>query len=73
MKAKEYNAKLAKMTLEELKKEEAELKTQLFKLRFQQATTAMENPTQLKFVKRDIARVKTAIKKLEIAQQAENA
>ena len=73
MKAKEYNEKLAKMTLDELKKEEAELKTQLFKLRFQQATTVMENPMQLKFVKRDIARVKTAIKKLEIAQQAENA
>ncbi|MBQ8164755.1 MAG: 50S ribosomal protein L29 [Clostridia bacterium] len=73
MKAKEYNEKLSKMTLDELKKEEAELKTQLFKLRFQQATTVMENPMQLKFVKRDIARVKTAIKKLEIAQQVENA
>ena len=73
MKAKEYNEKLAKMTLEELKKEEAELKAQLFKLRFQQATTVMDNPMQLKFVKRDIARVKTAIAKLELAQQAENA
>ena len=73
MKAKEYNEKLSKMTIEELKKEEQELKAQLFKLRFQQATTLMENPMQLRFVKRDIARVKTAIRKKEMTQQAENA
>lgn len=61
MKAKEYNEKLAKMTLEELLAEEEELKTQLFKLRFQQVTTYMDNPLQLRLIKRDIARVKTAI------------
>ncbi len=61
MKAKEYNEKLAKMTLEELLAEEEELKTQLFKLRFQQVTTYMDNPLQLRLMKRDIARVKTAI------------
>lgn len=61
MKAKDYNDKLAKMSLEELLKEENELKTQLFKLRFQQATTYMDNPLALRTLKRDIARVKTAI------------
>lgn len=61
MKAKDYNEKLAKMSLEELLKEEDELKTQLFKLRFQQATTYMDNPLELRTLKRDIARVKTAI------------
>ncbi|MBO7399472.1 MAG: 50S ribosomal protein L29 [Clostridia bacterium] len=61
MKAKEYNEKLAGMSLEELKAEEESLKTQLFKLRFQQATTYMDNPLQLRLIKRDIARVKTAI------------
>ena len=61
MKAKEYNEKLAKMTLEELLAEEEELKTQLFKLRFQQVTPYMDNPLQLRLIKRDIARVKTAI------------
>ena len=63
MKAKEYNEKLAGMTLEELLAEEEALKTQLFKLRFQQATTYMDNPLQIRLLKRDIARVKTAITK----------
>lgn len=63
MKAKDFNEKLAGMTLEELLKEEEELKTELFKLRFQQVTTYMDNPLQLRLVKRDIARVKTAITK----------
>lgn len=61
MKVKDYNKKLAEMTLEELLKEEEELKMQLFKLRFQQATTYMDNPLELRLLKRDIARVKTAI------------
>lgn len=63
MKAKEYNEKLAKMTLEELLKEEDELKTQLLKLRFQQATAYMDNPVEIRILKRDIARVKTEITK----------
>lgn len=68
MKAKEYNEKLAKMTLEELLKEEEELKTQLFKLRFKQATTYMDNPVEIRLLKRDIARVMT-----EIAKKSANA
>lgn len=63
MKAKDLNEKLAKMTLEELLKEEEELKAQLFKLRFQQATAYMDNPVELRLIKRDIARVKTEITK----------
>ena len=61
MKAKEYNEKLSGMTLEELRAEEDALKNQLFKLRFRQATTYMDNPLQIRLLKRDIARVKTAI------------
>ena len=61
MKAKEYNEKLSGMTLEELQAEEDALKNQLFKLRFRQATTYMDNPLQIRLLKRDIARVKTAI------------
>ena len=61
MKAKEYNEKLSGMTLEELQAEEEALKTELFKLRFRQATTYMDNPLQIRLLKRDIARVKTAI------------
>ncbi|MCR5056277.1 MAG: 50S ribosomal protein L29 [Clostridia bacterium] len=61
MKPKDYNEKLEKMTLEELNEEIDDLKTQLLRLRFQQVTTYMENPVQLRLLKRDIARVKTVI------------
>ncbi|MBP5312963.1 MAG: 50S ribosomal protein L29 [Clostridia bacterium] len=63
MKVKEYNEKLAEMTLEELMQEEEDLKKELFNLRFQQVTAYMDNPLKLRLVKRDIARVKTAISK----------
>ena len=61
MKAKEFKENLNKMSLEELKKEEANLKEELFRLRFKNATSPIENPMKLRFLKRDIARVKTAI------------
>ena len=39
----------------------AELKQELFNLRFQHATGQLENPQKLKQTKRDIARVETII------------
>ena len=68
MKAKEFKENLNKMSLEELKKEEASLKEELFKLRFKNATSPIENPIRLRYLKRDIARVKTAIRAKEIAE-----
>ena len=50
----------------ELQKELAELKSELFKLRFQHATNQLENPMKLKDVKRDIARVKTVMREREV-------
>jgi large subunit ribosomal protein L29 len=41
---------------------ERELTEQLFKLRFQKATGAMENPAKMRQVRREIARVKTLLK-----------
>ena len=45
---------------------EAELKQELFKLRFQNATNGLENPMKIKNVKRDIARIKTILREREI-------
>lgn len=69
MKAKEYNEKIRNMSLEELKAEEQELRAQLFKLRFKSATAPIDNPVQIRYLKRDIARVKTVISEKEQAQQ----
>jgi large subunit ribosomal protein L29 len=54
------------MTQEELQKELNELKSELFKLRFQLVTNQLENPMKLKDVKKSIARVKTVIREREI-------
>jgi len=65
MKASELKI-LREKTREELEKELAELKAELFKLRFQHATNQLENPMKLKEVKKDIARVKTIIREMEL-------
>ena len=57
---------IRKLSTEELAKELNELKSELFNLRFQFATSQLENPMKLKDVKRDIARVKTVIREREL-------
>lgn len=61
MNAKEIREK----TPEELNKELAGLKDELFHLRFQHAINQLDNPMRLKAVKRDIARVKTVLREKE--------
>jgi len=51
----------------ELNKELGELKSELFKLRFQLATNQLENPMRLKDVKKSIAKVKTIIREKELS------
>ena len=53
------------MTVDELKSKLAEIKPELFNLRFQHAVNQLENPKRLQAVKKDIARVKTFIRKQE--------
>ncbi len=67
MKATEVNA----MTVDELNSKLGDLKEELFALRFQLAANQLENTARIKAVKKDIARVKTAIRAAEIqsAQQ----
>ena len=45
-------------------------RAELFNLRFQQATSQLDNPARVKLVKRDIARVQTEIRAREIAASA---
>lgn len=65
MKANEIREK----TKSELHSEVLELKSELFKLRFQHATNTLDNPIRLKDVKRNIARVKTIIREKELNAQ----
>ena len=45
---------------------EAELKQELFKLRFQNATNGLDNPMKIKNVKKDIAKIKTILREREL-------
>ena len=56
-----------KMSTAELETKLGELKKDLFQLRLQHATNQLENPVKIAEVKRDIARVKTIIRELELA------
>ncbi len=64
MKANEYR----KMTSSDLEKELGELKSELFKLRFQLSLNGLENPMKIKTTKKDIARIKTILKEKELSE-----
>lgn len=54
-------SELREMNIAELNKKLADLKQELFHLRFQLAINQLENPMRIKAVKKDIARVNTVI------------
>lgn len=58
--------KLKELSAQELSNKLVDLKQELFNLRFQHATGQLDNPMKLKHVKRDIARVNTVIRELEL-------
>ena len=59
-------AELRELTTEELGKKLADLKEELFNLRFQHAINQLENPGRINTVKNDIARVKTLLRANEL-------
>lgn len=63
MKAKEIRS----LTAEELQNKLAELKKDLFNLRLQHATNQLDNVNKITEVKRDIARVNTVLRELQLA------
>ena len=64
------NSKIKEMSSPELEKELSELKSELFKLRFSLATNGLDNPLKVKEVRKDIARIKTELRKRELKANA---
>ena len=54
-------SELRALTVNELKQEEANLRKELFNLRFQKVTGEIENPMRIRQTRKDIARVLTVI------------
>jgi large subunit ribosomal protein L29 len=63
MKVQETRELTEKERLEKI----SDLSQEYFNLRFQLATGKIENPGRLKFIRRDIARLKTIVKETELA------
>ncbi len=62
-------SEVREMSSDELNEKLTSLKEELFALRFQLAANQLENTARIKAVKKDIARVKTAQRALELAAQ----
>ena len=60
------SAEIRLLSLEELNQKLTDLKAELFNLRFQHAINQLENPMRINHVRKDIARVKTIIKELDL-------
>ncbi|MDR2513983.1 MAG: 50S ribosomal protein L29 [Christensenellaceae bacterium] len=58
------------MTNDELNTQLKELKTELFNLRFQMATGALQNPISIRETRRNIARVMTLLRQRQLKAQA---
>ncbi|MBQ4568529.1 MAG: 50S ribosomal protein L29 [Ruminococcus sp.] len=62
-------AELKKLDASELQKKLADLKEELFNLRLQLAINQLENPMRISAVKKDIARVSTVLRQIELEAQ----
>ena len=56
---------MRELSLDEKQRKLNDLKEELFNLRFQHEVGQLENPTKMKQVKHDIARVKTILKEVK--------
>lgn len=61
--------KMRELNVVELQGELEKQKKELFNLRFQHVTGQLENPVQMREIKREIARIKTIIREKELADQ----
>ena len=60
--------KVREMSAQELKEKLNSLKKELFNLKFQHATNQLDNPQRIVAVKKDIARVNTVLRELELRE-----
>ena len=58
-------SKLRDMSKDDLVVEDAELRKQLLRLRFQAATGQLESAPKMRDIRRDIARIATILKEME--------
>ena len=70
MKTKDLNKDIRKMSVEQINAKIADLKEELFNLKFQAALGNIEKPARMNEIKRTIARMKTVITEKQNASKA---
>ena len=60
-------AEIRELSAEDLQVKLKEAKAELFNLRFQMATSQLDNPARVKQVKKDIARIMTEMRARELS------
>lgn len=63
------NSEIRTLSVEDLYSRLKDSRAELFNLRFQMATSQLENTSRVKVVKKNIARILTELRAREIAQQ----
>ena len=59
-------SEIRNLSVQELNEKLSDLKSELFNLRFQHAINQLDNPMRISAVKKDIARVKTVMRDIEL-------
>ena len=62
-------SEIRELSSEEMLAKLADLKQELFNLRFQHASGQLENPGRLRQTRKDIARVKTIIRQTQVNEE----
>ena len=62
--------RIRELSAAELESKLKDLKAELFNLRFQLAINQLDNPMRISAVKKDIARVKTVLRQMELNDSA---
>jgi large subunit ribosomal protein L29 len=66
VKSKELNIKLNSLSIEELQEMLVNTQSELNKLKMNHKTAELENPLEIRFVRRNVARINTEIKKRQL-------
>ncbi len=61
-------SEIREMTVQEIAERIQQLQEERFRLRFRSATQQLENPTLLRTIRRDIARLKTAQRERDLKE-----
>ena len=70
MKKKEFNIKLNGLTIEELREMLDNTQVNLNKMKMNHRTAELENPLEIRSVRRNVARILTEIQKRELQQSS---